>query len=403
MTMPLEGITVLDLTRLAPGPYCTMILADLGADVIKIEEPGPPTGRRAEQSGALATEPPPRYGVDRHSPHWALNRNKKIIGLNLKHDEARQIFYQLAERADVVVEEFRPGVAKRLGIDYDTLHQRNPRLIYCAVTGYGQSGPYKDLAGHDINYISMAGCLGMIGEEGGPPVIPHNIIADFAGGGMHAAIGVLAALMARERTGRGQFVDIAMTDGVYSLLVSHLSTYFASGLVPRRGETLLDGGAHYYNIYQTKDGKWLSIGSIEPWFYANLCRAIGRDDLLPCEFVEAEQREVLKHTLSDIFQTKTRDEWFELLTRHDICVGKVYDLDETENDPHLRAREMIVEVDHPQAGKVKQVGISVKLSETPGQIRFLAAPMGVHTEEILTALGHSQEKIVELRAAGAIK
>jgi alpha-methylacyl-CoA racemase len=403
MTMPLEGITVLDLTRLAPGPYCTMMLADLGADVIKIEEPGPPTGRRAEQAGGLSPVPPPHSDVNRHAPHWALNRNKKTIGLNLKHDEARQIFYRLAERADVVVEEFRPGVAKRLGIDYETLRQRNSRLIYCAVTGYGQSGPYKDLVGHDINYISMAGCLGLIGVKGGPPVIPHNIIADFAGGGMHGAIGVLAALMARERTGRGQFVDIAMTDGVYSLLVSQLSSYFATGTVPHRGETQLDGGVHYYNIYETQDGKWLSLGSIEPWFYANLCKALGRDDLLPCEFVEGEQREALQRTLSDIFKTKNRDDWFDLLSRHDICVGKVYDLNETEHDPHLRARQMIVEVDHPQAGKVKQVGISVKLSETPGQIRFLAAPMGAHTDEILTAIGYSQAKVAELRAAGAVK
>ena len=403
MTTPLEGITVLDLTRLAPGPYCTMILADLGADVIKIEEPGPPTGRRAEQAAGLSPVPPPRYGVDRHSPHWALNRNKKSMGLNLKHDEARQIFYRLAERADVVVEEFRPGVAKRLGIDYDTLRQRNPRLIYCAVTGYGQSGPYKDLVGHDINYISMAGCLGMIGSQGGPPVIPHNIIADFAGGGMHGAIGVLAALMARERTGRGQFVDIAMTDGVYSLLVSHLSTYFATGMVPRRGETLLDGGAHYYNVYETKDGKWMSIGSIEPWFYANLCKALGREDFLPYEFAEGKKGEEIEQGLRDIFKTKTRDEWFDILTQHDICVGKVYDLDETAADPHLRARDMIVEIDHPEAGPVKQVGISVKLSDTPGQIRFLATPLGAHTEEILTDLGYTSEKIAQLRAEGGIK
>ena len=403
MTMPLEGITILDLTRLAPGPYCTMILADLGADVIKIEEPGPPTGRRAAQAGSLSPVPPPPYGVDRHAPHWALNRNKRTIGLNLKHDEARRIFYQLAERADVVVEEFRPGVAKRLGIDYDTLRQRNSRLIYCAVTGYGQSGPYRDLVGHDINYISMAGCLGMIGARGGPPVIPHNIIADFAGGGMHGAIGVLAALMARERTGRGQFVDIAMADGVVSMLASQLSTYFATGAVPQRGETVLDGGAHYYNVYETKDGKWLSIGAIEPWFYANLCKALSREDLLPYEFVEGERREEMKRTLRDTFKTKTRDEWFEILTRHDICAGKLYGLDETEHDPHLQAREMIVEVDHPEAGRVKQVGISVKLSETPGQIRFLAAALGTHTEEVLTALGHSPQKIAELRAAGAIK
>lgn len=403
MTMPLEGITVLDLTRLAPGPYCTMILADLGADVIKIEEPGPPTGRRAAQAAGLSTTSPPRYGVDRHAPHWALNRNKKTMGLNLKHDEARQIFYQLAEQADVVVEEFRPGVAKRLGIDYDTLSQRNPRLIYCAVTGYGQTGPYKDLVGHDVNYISMAGCLGMIGAQGGPPVIPHNIIADFAGGGMHGAIGILAALMARERTGRGQFVDIAMTDGVYSLLVSHLSTYFATGMVPRRGEGILDGAVHYYNVYETKDGQWLSIGSIEPWFYANLCKALGREDFLPYEFAEGEKRDEILQAFRQIFKTKTREEWFEILTQHDICVAKVYDLDETERDPHLRARDMIVEMEHPELGKVKQVGISVKLSATPGQIRFLAAPLGAHTEEILSGLGYTSEKIAGLRDAGAIK
>ncbi|HXH12643.1 MAG TPA: CaiB/BaiF CoA-transferase family protein [Alphaproteobacteria bacterium] len=403
MTMPLEGLTVLDLTRLAPGPYCTMILADLGAEVIKVEEPGPPTGRRAVQAAGLSTTPPPRYGVERHSPHWALNRNKKTIGLNLKHDEARQIFYQLADRADVVVEEFRPGVAKRLGIDYDTLSQRNPRLIYCAITGYGQTGPYRDLVGHDINYIATAGCLGMIGPAGGPPVIPHNIIADFAGGGMHGAIGILAALMARQRTGRGQFVDIAMTDGVYSLLVSHLSTYFASSLVPRRGEGMLDGAAPYYNIYETKDGKWLSIGSIEPWFYANLCKALGREDFLPDEFAEGDRREEIRQAFRTIFQTKTRDEWFEILTQHDICVAKVYDLDETEHDPHLRARDMIVEIEHPEAGKVKQVGISVKLSDTPGQIRFLAAPLGAHTEEILSGLGYSNAQIAALREEGAIK
>jgi len=403
MTMPLEGITVLDLTRLAPGPYCTMILADLGAEVIKVEEPGPPTGRRAVQAAGLSTTPPPRYGVERHSPHWALNRNKKTIGLNLKHDEARQIFYQLADRADVVVEEFRPGVAKRLGIDYDTLSQRNPRLIYCAITGYGQTGPYRDLVGHDINYIATAGCLGMIGPAGGPPVIPHNIIADFAGGGMHGAIGILAALMARQRTGRGQFVDIAMTDGVYSLLVSHLSTYFASGLVPRRGEGMLDGAAPYYNIYKTKDGKWLSIGSIEPWFYANLCKALGREDFLPDEFAEGDRREEIRQAFRAIFKTKTRDEWFEILRQHDICVAKVYDLDETEHDPHLRARDMIVEIEHPEAGKVKQVGISVKLSDTPGQIRFLAAPLGTHTEEILSGLGYSNAQIAALREEGAIK
>ncbi|MGH8058729.1 MAG: CoA transferase, partial [Candidatus Entotheonellia bacterium] len=202
---------------------------------------------------------------------------------------------------------------------------------------------------------------------------------------------------------RGQFVDIAMADGVYSQLVSHLSTYFATGMVPRRGETLLDGAAPYYQVYETRDGKWISIGSIEPWFYANLCKTLGREDLLPYEFDEGEKREEIRQTFREIFKTKTRDEWFEVLTQRDICVGKVYDLDETEADAHLRAREMVVEIEHPELGKVKQVGISVKLSDTPGQIRFLAAPLGAHTEEILIGLGLTQERIAELRAAGAVK
>jgi crotonobetainyl-CoA:carnitine CoA-transferase CaiB-like acyl-CoA transferase len=253
-----------------------MILADLGAEVLKIEEPGAPTGRRAEQAAGQPTQWRVA-GIDRYSPFNALNRNKRSLGLNLKADIGREIFLRLADTADVVVEEFRPGVAKRLGIDYDTLRPRNPRLIYCAITGYGQDGPYRQQVGHDLNYIAMAGALGLMGPKDGPPVIPHNLLADFAGGGMHGAIGVLAALMARERTGRGQFVDIAMADGVLNLQAALLSNYFGTGRVPRRGETLLDGAAPFYNVYQTKDDKWLSIGAIEPWFYANLCKALGHE------------------------------------------------------------------------------------------------------------------------------
>jgi crotonobetainyl-CoA:carnitine CoA-transferase CaiB-like acyl-CoA transferase len=220
--LPLEGIHILDLTRLAPGPHCTMILADLGAEVLKIEEPGAPTGRRAEQAAGQSTQWKVT-GIDRYSPFNALNRNKRSMGLNLKSEAGREVFYRLAATADVVVEEFRPGVAKRLGIDYETLRQGNPRLIYCAITGYGQDGPYRHHVGHDINYISLAGALGLMGPKDGPPVIPHNLLADFAGGGMHGAIGVLAALMARQRSGRGQFVDIAMTDGVLNLQAALLS------------------------------------------------------------------------------------------------------------------------------------------------------------------------------------
>jgi alpha-methylacyl-CoA racemase len=399
--LPLAGTKILDLTRLAPGPHCTMILADLGADVLKIEEPGPPTGRRAEQAAGQPTQWQVT-GIDRYSPFNALNRNKRSMGLNLKTVAGREIFMRLVDTADVVVEEFRPGVAKRLGIDYDTLQPRNPRLIYCAITGYGQHGPYHQLVGHDINYIAMAGALGVMGPKDGPPTIPHNWLADFAGGGMHGAIGVLAALMARERTGRGQFVDIAMADGVLNLQAAMLSNYFGMGSVPQRGETFLDGAAPFYNVYQTQDNAWLSIGSIEPWFYANLCKALGREDLLPYEFDRAKWPEI-QQAFREIFRTKTRDEWFALLSQTDVCVGKVYSYDELVHDPHLQARQMFIEVTHPDVGPVTQVGISVKLSETPGQVRRLAPCQFEHTVEVLHELGYHAADIATLQQEGVVK
>jgi crotonobetainyl-CoA:carnitine CoA-transferase CaiB-like acyl-CoA transferase len=399
--LPLEHIKILDLTRLAPGPHCTMILGDLGADILKIEEPGPPTGRRAEQAAGQATQWK-IAGIDRYSPFNALNRNKRSMGLNLKGDAGREIFYRLVQTADVVVEEFRPGVAKRLGIDYDTLKPLNQRLIYCAVTGYGQTGPYSQMVGHDINYIAMAGALGIMGPQDGPPTIPHNLIADFAGGGMHAAIGVLAALMARERTGQGQMVDIAMADGVLNLQVSMLANYFGMGTVPQRGATLLDGAAPFYNVYQTKDDKWISIGAIEPWFYANLCKALGREDFIAYEF-DRDRWPEIHQAFRDIFRTRTRQAWFELLTQTDVCVGQVYGYDELEHDPHLQAREMVITVDHPEVGPVRQVGISFKLSDTPGQVRSLAPRQFEHTNDVLQGLGYSAREIDQLHHAGVVK
>jgi alpha-methylacyl-CoA racemase len=399
--LPLAGIKILDLTRLAPGPHCTMILADLGAEVLKIEEPGPPTGRRAEQAAGQPTQWKVT-GIDRYSPFNALNRNKRSMGLNLKSDAGRDIFLRLADTADVVVEEFRPGVAKRLGIDYETLQPRNPRLIYCAITGYGQDGPYKHMVGHDLNYIAMAGALGIMGPKDGAPAIPHNLLADFAGGGMHGAIGVLAALMARERTGRGQLVDIAMADGVLNLQAALLSNYFGTGSVPARGETILDGAAPFYNVYQAKDQKWISIGSIEPWFYANLCKALGREDLLPYEF-DRDKWPQIQQTLREIFQTRTRDEWFAVLSQTDVCVGKVYSYDELAHDPHLQARQMFLDFEHPEVGAVKQVGISVKLSETPGQVRRLAPRQFEHTLEVLRELGYSAADRDKLQQAGVVQ
>ncbi len=399
--MPIEGIKILDLTRLAPGPYCTMLLGDMGADILKVEEPGVPSGRRAQQAGAASVSLPPVLSPE--SPYYALNRNKRSIALNLKMEEGREIFYKLAKDADVIVEENRPGVSKRLGIDYETLKRMNPRIIFCSITGYGQTGPYRDMVGHDINYISMGGALGAIGRKGDPPAIPLNIIADYAGGGMHAAIGILGALLARRKTGRGQHIDVAMTDGVVSLFAWIYSDYFGRGVVPQRGRHFTSGATAYYDVYETKDGKYLTIGSVEPWFYANLCRALGREDLIPFQNAPEEKQDEIRRDFQKVFRTKTRDEWFEFLNRADICVGKVFTLDEAEKDPHLRARGMFVEVDHPEAGKVKQVGISLKFSETPGTIRRLAPRRGEHTDEVLEGLGYTREAIAALREKGCVR
>jgi crotonobetainyl-CoA:carnitine CoA-transferase CaiB-like acyl-CoA transferase len=397
---PLAGIKVLDLTKLAPGPFCTMILGDLGADVIKIEEPGPPTGRRAEQAGKAGTEGPgaPFSG----SPFNALNRNKKSIGLNLKSGPGKEVFRRMVQRADVLVQEYRPGVAERLGIGYEQMSVRNDRLIYCAITGYGQDGPYRNLVGHDLNYIATAGVLSILGRAGQLPTIPHNLIADYAGGGMHAAIGILAALVARTQTGRGQYVDISMMDGSMALMAQSFASFFANGRLPARGETPLDGAIPNYNLYETKDGKIITIGAIEPWFFANLCRALGREDLVEHEYNSARRAEI-QESFRAIFRTKTRDEWFEILSRTDVCVGKMNTLDEVEADPQVQARKMIVELDTPEGRKVKQVGISVKLSETPGSIRSLAPTLGQHTEEVMHGLGYSDEQIEKWRADGSVK
>lgn len=393
MAMALEGIKIIDLTRLGPGPYCTMLLADLGADVIKIE----PGGGRV----SLAIQPQSTEEEERGRAYNAEGRNKRSIVLNLKIDQAREVFYKLAEQADVIADEFRPGVVKRLGVDYETIREINPRIIYCSITGYGQDGPYAQLPGHDINYISTGGAQSMIGPRGGPPVMTVNLIGDYAAGGMQAALGITAALMARERTGKGQHVDIAMTDGVVSLMHGEAAGYFATGRVPTRGDLLVIGGAPFYGIYETKDGKYVSIGALEPWFYENLCRALGREDLIAYEWNQGKWDEIAS-SFREIFLTKTRDEWVELLRQTDVCVAPVNSVDEVFSDPQVVHRKMVVEIDHPTLGKVKQVGISIKLSETPGAVRSTAPRPGQHTEEILRSLGYTKEGIAELRESGAV-
>jgi crotonobetainyl-CoA:carnitine CoA-transferase CaiB-like acyl-CoA transferase len=401
VSLALEGLKVLDLTRYAPGPFCTMILGDLGADIIKVEEIGLPTGRRAEQMKGTGTVATPLEFASSDSPYNPLNRNKRSIGLNLKPSAGQRIFYQLVEKSDVVVEGFRPGVTKRLGIDYPTLKEINQRLIYCAVTGYGQDGPYRDLPGHDINYIANAGAVGVMSLPGARPLVPGNLIGDMAAGGMQAAIGILAALFARERTGRGQFVDIAMTDGVVNMLCLYLSRYFQHGTLPELEERVSCGAAPYYNHYQTSDGKFISIACSEPWFFANLCRTLGCEDFIPYQ-TDIEKVDEIKAYFEQKFLTRTRDEWFDILSKADVPVSRVYALNELAEDPQLKHRQMIVAVDCPGEGRIQQAGISIKLSETPGGIKNLGSTPGQDTEEILSELGYSEEDIKKLQEAKVV-
>ena len=395
--LALEGIKVLDFCRNPPGMFCTMVLADLGAEVIMVERPM--TGDRAEYARVVS-------GINslgdeqKHAAYNALQRNKRSIGLNLKETEAQEIVHRLVEDVDVVVEGFRPGVMDRLGAGYRKVSEINPRVVYCSISGYGQDGPYAQLAGHDLNYISFAGALSMIGgSEEDKPVIPLNLLADYAGGGLCGTVAVMAALLARNTTGRGQYLDIAMTEGVMYMMAAVVSGYYQEGRVPKRGLERLNGGATYYNVYRTKDGKYLTIAANEPWFWVNLCRALGREDLFASQEAKGGQRQEILKFFEETFKSRTRDEWFELLKDQNISVGKVYNLEEALRDPHVIHRGMVVEVEAPglPKGKVSQVGIPIHLSETPGRVRHVGSVTGQHTCEVLESLGFTGDQINDLQ------
>jgi len=397
MVSALQGIKILDLCHLGPGMYCTMILSDFGADVLWIDRPSQPTaGPQKTETSVWSTERVVEVG------NRAFNRNKKSIILNLKSEEARQIFYKLAKSADVIVEGFRPGVTKRLGVDYETIKQINPKIIYCSLSGYGQSGPYADLPGHDITYIAMGGVLDMIGKPDDPPVIPMNFIADWAGASLQATIGILIALMARNETGQGQYIDIAYTDGVASLITLFAFDHLNYGVDYARGSTALNGGFPGYNVYQTMEGKYLAIGCFEPWFWENLCHLVGREDFIPYQFTEGEKREEIFAHMRQFFLTKNRDEWFDLIKDKNIPVGKVYSLNEVFSDPQSQHRQMLQEIPLPDGRKERTVGVGIKLSGTPGEIKCPAPVPGEHSKEIMLGLGYSEEMIKELARQGSI-
>jgi len=377
----LEGIKILDLSRLFPGPYCSMILADLGADVLRIED-----RRFASEGPGMPT----------------VMRNKRHMTLNLKHPQGKDIFYRLAREGDVILEGFRPGVTARLGIDYESIKKINEKMIYCSVTGYGQDGPYRNMVGHDVNYLSFGGVLGLNGEAGGDPVIPPIQVADMAAGGMNAALGIMGALIARQRTGRGQYIDISMLDGIVAMLPFPVSLLWGLGQNPRRGDTLLSGRYPCYSVYETREGGFISIGALEPRFWEALCRKLGREDFIPSQYDEGEKREEIFSFLRATFKTKTREEWMEELKDVDVCLGKVLSLEETLGDPQVVSRRMVTDFADPRKGKMRLLSSPLKLSDTPPDIRTAPADFGEHTEEVLGELGFNADQIEELKKSGAV-
>lgn len=391
MTLPLDGLRILDLTRLLPGGYATLLLADLGADVLKIEEPG---------KGDYIRWTPPIVG-EFSASHIALNRNKRSMTLNLKSDAGRAIFVDLAATGDVVIESFRPGVMDRLGVGWDVLRKKNPGLVYCAISGYGQTGPRSLVAGHDVNYIGYAGVLGINGDEGGPPVVPGVQVGDLAGGGMAAATAILAALFKRNATGEGDFCDISMADGALSWLTIHAGSFVATREDPQRGLMHLSGRYPCYRVYPASDG-YLSVGALEPQFWSALCDAIERPDLDGDGFAMGERRDRVIAELEALFSTKTRAEWMSRFDGLDVCVGPVNSFSETFADEQFAAREMIFDADVPDAGPWTHIGNPLKIgSAGPSEMRLPPPKMGEHTADVLAEVGMS-DRFDELRGAGVV-
>ena len=390
----LSGIRVLDLTRLLPGAFATMVLADLGAEVIKVEEP-----KEGDYNRAL----PPIAKAESGS-FLLLNRNKKSVTLNLKDPDGKRLFLSMVREADVVIEGFRPGVMDRLGLGYEALKAENPKIVYCAISGFGQDGPYRLLPGHDLNYMAIAGALNLFGKAGDGPIVPGLSIADVGGGSLTAVSGILAALIARGRTGEGQFVDISMTDGALSWLAMHGAEKLFAGIEPRGGECPYIGQAPCYNIYRCADGRHVALGIIEPHFWHRFCDAVDMPALKDNQWPEGETAEEQRKTLDGLFLTKTRDAWVAFLTPADIPFTAVNSMQEAFfEDPQMRHRAMLQSVEHPVEGRVPQLGFPIKLSGTPCDIYAAPPRLGEHTGEVLQALGCDEEEIATLEARGVVR
>jgi alpha-methylacyl-CoA racemase len=375
---PLSGLKVIELQGIGPGPFCGMMLADMGAEVVRID--------RASSAGQAAR------GID------ILARGRKSIAVDLKNPEGVATVLKLIDQADALIEGFRPGVTERLGIGPDVCLERNPRLVYGRMTGWGQTGTLAEAAGHDINYISLTGALHAIGEKGGKPVPPLNLVGDFGGGGMLLAFGIAAALVERGTSGKGQVVDAAMTDGSALLMNGVFGMMNTEHWVHERGSNMLDSGAHFYGTYETQDGKYISIGSIEPQFYALLLEKSGLDAIndLPRQMERAEWPAV-QTQLTEIFKTKTRDEWDEIMLGTDICYAPILDFNDAINHPHNLSRDTFVTVDG-----IHQAAPAPRFSRTPPETPASAVAPGAQTDDVLSQFGFDEGEIAALRDSGAV-
>ncbi len=383
MKKPLSGIKILDLTRLLPGPMCTLHLADMGAEVLKIEEPA---------IGDYARFIPPMLNKNSVFFH-SVNRNKSSAAIDLTKEEGQKIFLKLAETADIIVESFRPGVVNKLGIDYDTIKKINPKIIYCSITGYGQTGPYRDKAGHDINFCSYAGVLDRKGKF---PFIPNFQIADIVGGALNAATGILAALVQQKMTGEGQYIDVSMLDGI----LAHQTLALAQ--VNNGDKSFLTGALPCYAVYETSDKKFMALGAMEYKFWERFCKAIDREDLLVFHMPAEEDAQKVYNEVSSVFKSNTHQYWTDKFSNIDCCVSPVLSLKDTLNNEQVKARNMVEIKNYPGEGEVIQFGLPIKFSSFEYEVEKQAPLLGEHTEHELLSIGYSKIEIEQLRNAKII-
>ena len=385
---PLDGIRVLDLTRLLPGPYASHILASFGAEVIKIEKPG--------EGDYIRDYEPKTQGVN--AVYLTVNRGKKSLAIDLKHPLGKEAFRALVKRSDVVLDGFRPGVMDRIDLGYSQLAEVNPRLIYAALTGYGQDGPNAQAAGHDLNYIAFAGMLDLLSEADGRPAAPGIQIADVAAGALPTVIGILLALQHRTKSHKGQLVDVSMFDSLLGLMPVQIANYTATKRRPKRGHERLFGKYACYNIYPVRNGRFLSVAALEPKFWKALCTALGREELVDEQYVEGDAQQVLIAELTRTFQKKSVSEWMEIFGEQDVCVAEVRDISRVVQDEHLAQRGIVAPVRGKDGTVYEQLGVFPKLSEAPGYVAGDAPLRGQHTRQLLKSLGLPAKQINEMLA-----